>query len=161
MVEVTQREKTKTFPVITLLTVSHPQPLKPKLKFQNSRFQSNCGEYKTVRAEDRPMMEKQSMSLKSKKPSVRLRKRKRSSTRGIWSDHRQEGTEQGKSPWRTWSTFKRLGLQLVFGFHVASEDLCVLYGFLLIKLSQALCFPDRSCEREYRKDSTEGWGRDS
>ena len=56
---------------------------------------------------------------------------------------------------------KRLRLQLVFGFHVASEDLCVLYGFLLTKLSQALCFPDRSCEREYQKDSTEGWGRDS
>lgn len=83
IIKVTQREKTKIFPVITLLTVSHPQPLLPKLKFQKSRFQSNRGECETVRDEDRPIVEEQFMSLKGKKPSVRLRKRERSSTRGI------------------------------------------------------------------------------
>lgn len=97
MIEVTQREKTKIFPVITLLTVSHPQPRLPKLKFQRSRLQSNCGEYGTVRAEDRPIVEEQFTSLKNKKPSVRLRKRERSSTRGLWDDHRQEGTGQENS----------------------------------------------------------------
>ena len=51
-----------------------------------------------MKAEDRPTVEEQSVSLKSKKPSVRLRKRERSSTRGIWGDHRQEGTGQEKSP---------------------------------------------------------------
>lgn len=42
-------------------------------------------------------------------------------------------------------------LELIFGFHVAFEDLCVLHGFLFIKLSQALGFPDRSCEGDTKK----------
>lgn len=98
MIEVTQREKTKIFPVMTLLTVSHPQPRLPKLKFQRSRLQSNRGEYETVRAEDRPIVEEQFTSLKSKTPSVRLRKRERLKHQGHMGGSQAGRNRTGKLP---------------------------------------------------------------
>lgn len=94
------------------------------------------------------------MYLKSKKQSVRLRNGEKSRIRGIWgvagaSTVQAGRSRTGKLPRKYVGIFKRLGLQLDFGFHVASEGLCVLDDFRLIKSSQAVHFPDRPCEMEY------------